>query len=225
MACGGTLLSAEYSSDCEYAFKSSNHNLLVELGRGGKIRCLIVEVLDLENGRATFRVAPYQSRCLEVGEALADERGSVCVDDGCLHAEDIAVALASERVRPIVETGINVKFRVLIERQLVRLGEHLNTLDLKLNISVLFVGLYVLLGALVHDAGHPDDVFATHLFGGFHKCIVSRKDDTLDVSGTVTEIEKDQLPLVTTHVHPAAQIHRLADVIAELPYQYPFHIL
>src|SRR3989344_4816110 len=202
MACGGTLLSAEYSSDCEYAFKSSNHNLLVELGRGGKIRCLIVEVLDLENGRATFRVAPYQSRCLEVGEALADERGSVCVDDGCLHAEDIAVALASERVRPIVETGINVKFRVLIERQLVRLGEHLNTLDLKLNISVLFVSLCVLLGALVHDAGHPDDVFAT-----------------------VTEIEKDQLPLVTTHVHPAAQIHHLADVIAELPYQYPFHVL
>ena len=96
----------------EYALKRADHDLLIELRRCRKVSGLVIEIRDLEHFAAALCVVADKLRCLEFREANAHQVFAVCGYDLRLHFKNGASAVATKRIRKIVEVGIEIQFSI-----------------------------------------------------------------------------------------------------------------
>src|SRR3989344_4541362 len=218
LAVSSCVLIPKAACNLEILFKSRNHLELFELlGRLGEdVKFTVLEsggddVFTRSFGRAfhhDWRFYLYKIVCMHV---FTEKR-----NDLVAHADVLLQSRTAKVEVAIFKTNVFANIAAVaayVERRSFSLIQYLYRKNFELDFSVRLVHIHHSFRTGIYFSCNFYNPFRAKRSGNFMGVGMARKGDHLYFPGRVAKVEKNQFPMVASHIYPAREAYFLADFV------------
>src|SRR3989338_2001586 len=198
------------------ALKDPDHNLLVELRALRQMRCM-PKIFKVERVCPAFCIIADNFWRLDFNKTFIDKKVPKGLDEHCLDAENSLPLWCAQSERQVVKNSVNVEFALFFKWELFGRAEYRKFFNFHFYVSIQTL-LHHLFRPLVDSAGDGNNpLWPECLCRLMHLCVI-RQCHHLYHPCCIAQVNKDELAVIATHINPAGDGHRRANMVLQVLY-------